>query len=245
VFTLLLAFFSYSPFPYSPFPYFFNVSAHKTEIQTNLDKSITQAENMFAEYERYAENRKRIYRSKLQSVVNAKRVNPGRFAAFGFVNNGVADSRQIESKMFTLHADLFPTNYEDMKRKSSAWLTDARNTVRHWYPIGIVDVVNEVEKNSMAWLNYGVSQGTDTLPSLVELSKVREKGEQAKDFDYSLSFDDTKTFFTTPGKPTGLSIGLAVAAWALMMLSWFVTKRHTRFPGLKVLFGGGKIINEL
>jgi hypothetical protein len=232
VFTLLLAFFSYSPFPH-----YFNVSAHKTEIRANLDKSIAQADKMFSEYEHYAENREKIYKSKLQSVANAKSVNPSEYTAYGFENNGVEDSKQIDNKMFTVHADLFPSNYEEMKRVDSQWLTNAKSTLNNgWaWNFGVVDVVNNIEQNSKDWLG-----------TLVGLSKVREKGEQADDFEYSLSFDDTKKYFTALGKPTGLSFGLAVAAWVLMMLSWFVTKRHTRFPGLKVLFGTGKsTLNEL
>jgi hypothetical protein len=232
VFTLFLAFFSYSPFPH-----FFNVSAHKTEIRNNLDKSITQAENMFTEYERYAENREKIYKSKLQSVANAKSVNPSEYTAYGFENDGVDDSKQIENKMFTVHADLFPTNYEEMKKVDSQWLTNAESTLNNgWaWNFGIVDVVNNIEQNSKDWLG-----------TLAELSKVREKGEQADDFEYPLQFDDTKKYFTLLEKPTGLSIGLAAATWVLMMLSWFVTKRHTRFPGLNDLFGcGEKAKNEL
>jgi hypothetical protein len=92
-----------------------------------------------------------------------------------------------------------------------------------------VGVVNDVEKNSNDWLN-----------TLVTLSQVREMSEQASDFEHSLSFDDVKTHFTKFHNPTPLSAGLATLAYLLMLLSWFVTKRSTRFPGLKFLFGMGK-----
>ena len=227
LFTGLTAFFSYSPFPH-----YFVVSGQRTEIQNKLIASITQAENMFAEYERYAEKRENLYKSKLRSVAAGKSINPREYTEYGFENNGVADSKQIENKMFTVHADLFPTNFEEMKKVGSDWLADARNTVTHWswirYNIGIVSVVNEVEKNSKDWLN-----------TLTELSGVREKSEQAENFAYNLSFDDVIKHFITLGKPTWGSIGLAVAAYLLMLLSWIATKRHTKFPGLKVIFRTG------
>jgi hypothetical protein len=222
VFTGLLVFFAFSPFPH-----YFNVSANKAEIKSNLMTSITLAENMFTEYESYAENRKYLYENKLKSVVNAKNINPGEFKKYGFEeDNGVSNEKEIENKMFTVHAVLFPSNYSDtvanngIKEAAAEWLAHAKSTVNSWNPIGTVNIVNDVEKYSTKWLN-----------ELIELSKQRQQGEQAEDFAYNLSFDDTKMYFTTPGKPTGISVGLAVVAWGLMLLSWLVTKRDSRSTG--------------
>ncbi len=236
LFTVLTLFFAYSPFPH-----FFVVSSQKSEIQNKLSSNITQAQNMFAEYERYAVNRENLYRSTLRSVTAAKNTNPSVYASYGFVNSGVTDIKQIENKMFTVHADLFPTNYSDkiknngIKEVATIWLSDAKNKITGWKPIGIVDVVNEVEQKSSDWLK-----------TLVELSTVREQGEQASNFEYSLSFDNVKKHFTTLGKPTPLSVGLAVLAYLLMLLSWIATRRHTRFLGVKAVLGVGKSTgNEL
>jgi energy-coupling factor transporter transmembrane protein EcfT len=223
-------------FARAPFPNYFVVSKHKTEIQDKLSASITQAENMFDKYEKYAENRENLYKNKLQSVVAAKNINPRNYAAFGFDASGVvSDNSQIENKMFIVHADLFPTNYENIKQIASTWLAEAHSDVEGWKPIGIVDVVNDVEQNSEKWLN-----------NLLQLSAIREQGEQADDFVYDLSFDDVKSSFSTLGKPTTTSICLAVLADVLMLLSWFVAKRSTRFPGFKLLFAiGNAKDNEL
>ena len=225
-------------FAYSPFSHYFVVSDQKMEIQNKLTVSIMQAENMFAEYERYAENREALYKSKLQSTVRGKNVNPGQYKELGFEKNSITDGKQIENKMFTMHADLFPTNYSDMSNGFSNWLTGAKNTASNWRPIDVVNVVNNVEKNSNDWLN-----------TLIELSKVRQRGEgeQTEDFTFNLSFDDIKKYFTTLGSPTPLSIGLSVAAYFLMLLSYWRTKRHPRWPGVKIVFGCGRDIidNEL
>jgi hypothetical protein len=204
-------------FAYSPFPHYFVVSEQKTEVQSKLATSITQAENMFAEYEKYAKNRENLYKNQLNSVVSAKNINPGEYAEYGFENNGIADSKQIENKMFTLHAELFPSNFLDMKHVDSTWLAHARKIVNSWKPIGIVSVVNEVEKNSNDWLN-----------ELIKLSAYRGKGEQADNFAYRLSFDDVKKHFNVFGKPVLLSVGLTVATYLLMLLSYFITKRSTK-----------------
>ena len=225
-FTLMMILFSISPFPQ-----YFAVSSQKVAIQSTLTESIKQAENMFNVYEQYAENRENLYREKLKTIVAAQSINPNEYFECGFDNNGVADEKQIENKMFVIHADLFPTNHEEMKKVSSRWLADARNTLNNWWAwnFGVVGVVKNVESNSTDWLN-----------TLENLSKVREKCEQAEDFAYNLSFKEVKKQFTMLGKPTPLSISLAVLAYLLMLLSWFVSKRHTKFPGCKVLFGNTK-----
>jgi hypothetical protein len=150
-------------------------------------------------------------------VIYAKNVNPSEYANFGFENNGIADEKQIENKMFTLHANLFSSNFAEMKQNNFTWLAKARNTIEHWKPIGVVGVVNDVEKNTKNWLN-----------GLTKLSTVREKGENAEDFSYNLSFDDVKTKFKTLGNPTTLSLTLVIGLYLLMLLSYFITKRHTK-----------------
>jgi energy-coupling factor transporter transmembrane protein EcfT len=203
-------------FACSPFLHYFSVSGQKMEIRSKLTASITQAENMFTEYERYAKNRENLYESKLRSVAAAKNTRPKEFDEYGFINN-ISVDKQIENKMFTIHAHLFPSNYEEMEQTGSAWLVNARNIVNSWNWTGIVGVVNEVEKNSNNWLN-----------TLVELSTIPEKGEQAEDFAYDLSFDDVKNHFTTLGKPTLLSIGLAIVVYLLMLLSYLISERSTK-----------------
>ncbi|MBK8855692.1 MAG: hypothetical protein IPN10_16705 [Saprospiraceae bacterium] len=90
-------------------------------------------------------------------------------------------------------------------------------------------IVQDIEKNSNEWLD-----------TLVTFSKKRELGEQVDNFADSLSFANVKTYFTKLNSPTPLSIGLALLSYGLMLLSWVVTKRSTRYPGLKFLVGWGK-----
>lgn len=227
----------------SPFPHFFTVFAQKSEIKSKLLTDIIQAENMFEAYEDYADKRKLLYEKKLIAVADAKRINPKEYKEYGFDDrSSVSDASQIDTKMFTVHADLFPTNYSDtianngLKEVATKWLQDSKSITTTWYfPLGSEKVVNDIDNKSNEWLN-----------TLISLSRVREQGEQATDFDYALTFDDLKTHFTKFEKPKLLPIGLAVLAYLLMLLSWLVTKRDYRRPGLKLLFGlGHSSENEL
>jgi hypothetical protein len=148
--------------------------------------------------------------------VASKNVNPAAYSEYGF-ENSVGDSEQIKKKMFNIHANLFPSNFTQMKQVDSTWLAKSKATIANWKPIGVVGVVNNIESNTAKWKD-----------ELVTLSSQREKGEQAENFNFNLSFDDVKTKFKTLDSPTPLAIGLAVGLYVLMLISYLVSKQHTK-----------------
>lgn len=219
-----------------PFSHYFVVSAQKENIQNKVVSNISQAEGLFEAYESYANNRLTIYKSRLNSIVAAKRVNPERYRSFNFIA-GTDDNIQVENKMFSLKAQLYPSNYSEMKKVNSAWLSDAKDKVTSWSPTGIVKVVNT--------LNVEIPSWNEKLKSY---SSFRAKGETATDFDFPLSFDDVSGIFNqrTNANPNTSAFILGISFYLLMLLSYFVTKRHSRYPGLKVIFGmGSSRENEL
>lgn len=222
LFTVFMLFFSYSIFPH-----YFNVTAKKTEIQQKLDASITQAENMFPKYEAYVDKRKFDFRGRLEPIARLK--GPADLAACGFDTNTSVDyNDQIDHKIDNVQATLMSSQYSNPVKKNGTkelaldWLAKAKKINDSWKATGIVKVVNEVEKNSTEWLN-----------SLIAISRKTE-GPCDNSGEFSLpdlKFADVKSYFTTIGKPAPLSILLAAGAYVFMLLSWMVTKRHSRGTG--------------
>ena len=210
-----------------PFSHYFVVTAQKENIQNKVVSNITQAEGLFIAYESYADNRLNIYKSRLNSIVAAKRVNPEEYKNFGFVE-GTDDNTQVENKMFSLKAQLYPSNYSEMKQIDSVWLSDAKDKVTSWSPTGIVKVVNTLKIEISSWNEQ-----------LKSYSSFRAKGETATDFDFQLSFDDVSGIFNMKTIPNTLALIIGIALYLLMFLSYFITKRHPRYPGLKVIFRMG------
>lgn len=217
-----------------PFSHYFVVSAQKENIQNKIVSNITQAEGLFLAYESYADNRLNIYKSRLNSIVTAKRVNPEEYKSFGFVE-GTDDNTQVENKMFSLKVQLYPSNYSEMKQINSVWLSDAKDKVTSWAPIGIVKVVNTLKIEISSWNKQ-----------LKSFSSFRAKGEIATDFDFPLYFDDFSGIFNQRTNPNLYALIIGIVFYILMLLSYFVTKRHSRYPGLKVIFSmGTRRENEL
>lgn len=232
--VLIFLFIVVAFFAIFPFSHYFVVSAQKADIQKKVVSNITQAEGLFTAYEGYTENRLNIYESRLNSIVAAKRVNPEEYKDFGFVE-GTDDKTQVENKMFSLKAQLYPSNYLEMKQIDSTWLSDAESKVTSWSPTGIVKVVNTLKVEISSWNEQ-----------LKSFSSFRAKGETATDFDFPLSFDDVSSIFNQRTNPNPLALIIGIAFYILMFLSYFITKRHTRYPGLKVIFSmGSSKENEL
>lgn len=226
---ILLLLFVCASFLFSfSFAHFFSVTAQKESIQANSKRSAEGAEELFAAYEAYADNRLLVYKNRLQSVAAAKDINPTEYRAFGFWG-GTNDSTQIENKLFILQAQLYPSDYEEKKNANLGWLSKAISTMDNWKPIGVVNVVNELEARIDTWKD-----------ELVAYTAFRAKGEEAADFDHSLTFENVSNQFTTAGNPTPGSIFAALLLYLLMLLSYFITRRHPRFPGLRVIFGSGR-----
>jgi hypothetical protein len=232
--VLIFLFIVVAFFAIFPFSHYFVVTAQKDSIQKKVVSNITQAEGLFIAYESYANNRLNIYENRLNSIVAAKRVNPEEYKNFGFVD-GTDDKIQVENKMFSLKAQLYPSNYSDMKQIDFTWLSDAKSKVTSWSPTGIVKVVNTLKIEISSWSKQ-----------LKSYSSFRAKGETATDFDFPLSFDDVSSIFNQSTNPNPLALIIGIALYLLMFLSYFITKRHSRYPGLKVIFSmGSSKENEL
>jgi hypothetical protein len=219
--VLLLLFVAAAFFAVSKFSHYFAVLDQKTEIETKVTANIVQAENMFTAYEEYVKNRKNIYKNRLNSVAAAKGISPNEYSQYGFVD-GTSDEEQIKHKMFALHAKLIPSNYEGkkgMKTVAIEWLVSAKNTVKSklTFTFGIVKVITKLQTNINDWKN-----------KLVSNSAFRAEGEPQQEFEYALNLNDVTDKFTKPGRPTSLSIAIAMGLYLLMLLPYIVARRSTK-----------------
>lgn len=221
------------------FSHYFTVLEKKAEIQNKINANIAQVENMFTEYEKYAKNRKEIYENQLRSIVAAKNIRPTEYEQYGFVST-TDDEVQVENKKFSLNAQLFPNNYEGdsgIKKLATDWLESSRNTLKgKWsFTFGIVKVINKLQTNGSTWNNQ-----------LKKFSSYRAPGDTTSDFSYEMTFNDVTDKLTKRCKPTTMAVASAIGLFVVMLFSYFNSKRHSRYPGFKVIFGtGGRKENEI
>lgn len=214
LFTVLIGYFTFFPFSH-----YFSVSEHEPQIKSKLNSSITQAENMYVEYEKYVNNRKSNYKANLESAILTMHASDVDFKKYDFKTSSIAYDKQIKRKMITIGFDLVPSSFTTMKNVNSQWLADSKQLVNNWKPIGLVDVINNIDKNSKKWK-------TD----LITISKIRETGEEkdAVDFTYSLPFNEVTNYFTSVENPTPISVVFAIFVYVLMLLSYILSNRSTK-----------------
>jgi len=223
----LLLFIVVAFFAIKPFSHAFTVFKNKDGIENKTIDNISQAQKMFDSYEDYANNRINTYERTLKSVVANKEANPSEYRNYGF-DETRRDENQIKTKIFMLRAKLIPSNYkndsipkEGIKGKAAIWFEEQKTKVKSdfSFTFGIVAMLNEIPMKIKNWRNR-----------LTEYSEYRAKGETAKDFDYSLDFKTVKEQLTTIKTPTILSVVLAILAYLLMLLPYFVVIRSPKSP---------------
>lgn len=234
----LLLFIAVGYFAIQPFSHVFTVFKQKESIENKVVENVNQAQNMFDDYEEYATNRIETYKSTLKSVVAAKQVNPSEYKSYGF-GDGRSDNSQVDTKLFTLNAKLFPSNFENdtiqeqsgIKEAAVKWLNGVNRSVKSdfGFTFGIVKIINEVPLKIEGWRT-----------ELTEFSSFRAEGETGNTFEYPLDFKTVKDQLTETKSVNTISIVLALFAYLLMLLPYFLAKRSSRFPGIKMTFGGSE-----
>jgi hypothetical protein len=222
--TLILIYIVVATLFMGPFSHYFNVSQKKESIQKVVLTNIVQAEGLFGAYETYANNRINVYAATLNSVVVAEQVDPETFSEFGFVAE-TNRATQIENKVFALKAQLYPSNYLSMKSSDSIWLAETKSKITNWSPLGVVSAVNALSTETSSWNEQ-----------LKSFSAFRANGEVLSNFEYELTFNDVQEAFIKRTSPSFISLIIGVGLNFLVFLPYFITNRHPRFPGFKVVF---------
>lgn len=222
-----------------PFSHFFAVSSkdNKQMIQSSIHADIVQAEALYDTYEEYANNRLSLFENEIRTAILNKNSNMSDYTRFGLKTDpNVSDQKQMEHKIDVLRGKLYPSNYTEEKNVHNAWLNSSVDKVSRWNPIGVMNVISHVQSEISTWVD-----------GLENNSSYRAAGETVENFAYPVAFSSVNALLTSTYKPTLISVLLAVVLYAVMLLSYFITRRHPRFPGVKLLIGGEhqKVAGEL
>ena len=209
-------------FTYYPFSHYFVVSGQKPIIQDKLNKNISQAQNIYSEYNDYVTTRVGIYCSKIDVAILNIEGQPKELKKFGITRNPIVSIPiQRKNQIDKINYLLLPQNFKEMKTKDSIWFSKAGESVNNWEPISLVDVINNIKNNT-----------TKSLNQLVSLSIRRGENDYYPLFKpKKLHTNNVNNYFTEIGKPSPFSIVLAFLGYLLMLLSWFITKRDSRRTG--------------
>lgn len=200
------------------FSHYFYITSQKDIIQQRVIANIEKAEEIFSEYESYGARRLNVYQAQLKSAVAQKGTNSQDYLAMGF-ENGTDDQTQVNNKLFSFNAQLYPSNYPQMKQGVTQWLVEAKQNIKDWSPLAIIDIVNSLEEESSIWNQQFVSY-----------SEVLAKGEDYTPFAFDLNIKDVSNIFTQTSYPTIESFLIGCGFYLLMLVSYFINSRSTKNP---------------
>jgi hypothetical protein len=241
--AVLLAFIIAVVFTNSRFNHYFTVLSHKNYINTIVSQKIQETKGMFTQYEQYAALRENDYGRDLTSAVYQKKqeMNTNLYKQLGF-DAQYDDVSQIGIKKSLLHHQLIVSKYDGaggIKQVATSWLDKADAVLSNdWsFTFGVLRVVKDIEKNGQDWSS-----------ELVGISKYKMPGQLFPPVFTPFSSGQymVNNMFQDQLQPTISSLLVALVLHFLMLLSYFVSRRDNRWPGITQLFGGGgRSINEI
>lgn len=197
-----------------PFSTFTHVLERKKQINESIMSVYQAAQSLDESYVQYANTRIANYQERLEMVSNGKRSNPSAYRECMEGAYGNTDDEKIANLSKSLKMTLLPDSTTAMQEKRSNWLQSVKD----------MTVLNVMLPANIQKINDQVQHWTDNYKTLS--SKIYQ-GEEAEAFTYpkfSNSLEDLTGFYTKLGTPTPLSIILAVVAWLIMLLPYFMTR---------------------
>jgi hypothetical protein len=222
---LIVAFICLSLFSIKIFSNYFVILSNKESIKNAVLTNLKTVKGIFESYESKSNARLKIYEFNLRSAVKDKDINQNRFKYYGFINDQ-DESAQINSKILVLKSKLFPEpTYSEMKSNDLLWLSVAEAKLNDWSPFGVVMVITNLEREALLWKKQ-----------LKIFYSFQPKGEIKPIWDYNIQLVKNSSVLTKLNEPNLLGFVLGFVLCLIMLFSYFISSRHTRFPGFSSLF---------
>lgn len=113
-----------------PYFHFWTVHSHNKKIISNFTNAINASNQMFTDYEEYANDRIGNYQHMLERVISNRSIHPEQFAACGFSEGD--EQIQKENMLKTLHLQLLSNNYDSLKASANKWIESSSRGASTW-----------------------------------------------------------------------------------------------------------------
>ncbi len=232
-----------SPFVFAvlmiPFFHFWTVYGRGTEIENGFSRAISDAKNIFPEYEQYCASRIESFSTHLSSNA-AKRKIRAELAEDKFPAEDVDVVRN--SMLKTLRLQLLSSNYYNLRNAACTWIDDNNKGVST-FNVFIFGNIREISSAIKGW------NGQLDNFSKKTLSNEKYADSQPRSFseyqtlrnlnDALASLDSLTKSFTAWKLPETLPIALAVVLYLALLAPYFLQDRHTK--SRERLFGRARV----
>ncbi len=211
-----------------PFFHFWTVYDRGTEIENGFSRAISEAKNIFPEYEQYCALRMDEYSAHLSTHAFERKIS-AEFYANTFSNEEVDAVRNSMRK--TLRTQLLSSNYYNLRDAACGWIDD-NNTGVSTFNVFIFGNIREITSAINRWNGQldNFSKKILSYESYYGFSpRTFSEYQTSRNLNDALaSLDRLTKSFTVWNWPGLFPIALAAGLYFALLAPYFLQDRHTK-----------------
>lgn len=200
------------------------VTSRNETIVTVFNNSIKSGNQLFADYEEYANQRLTDYEMTLQQIVDSKQYDSKTYKNAGFVGN--MDDIQKENMLETLQLQLLSENYQNLKSDALEWIKTANAGASTWN-VFLLGNTKEIKQALINWENDLKAMSINELTN--ETIKHPVEGFSSVGVKESITaLDELSGYYTQRGFPTITAVVMGVILYLCLIFPYLIQQRHGR-----------------
>jgi hypothetical protein len=209
-----------------PMSHFWTVTSQNDEIVNTFTNSISNAKQLFSDYEEYSNQRIATYSKTLNEIIANRNNDAQTFRKAGFDIEKV--NIQKENMIETLRLQLLSQNYDTLKVVANDWINEANRGASTWN-VFLLGNTREIKDALNNWENQLKSFSTR------ELSNESIKNDIPKFSSYGVQsaiagIGNLTAAFTTKHSPSVAAIIYGVIIYFMLLFPYFLQDRHAKSP---------------
>lgn len=223
-----------------PYNHFWSVFEQRKQIESQFNSSIEGAKQMFVSYDKYAEERIKVYENNLDSILIVRASGDATlYGKAGFT--GTNDHVKKANFVHTLDLQLRSQNTDSLRFVALKWIDDANQGATVWNAF-LVGNVKQISDAIKSWHS--------TLQSYSETKMSNEslRGNEVLVFDENgrsievamMGIKLLKEIYTNTSGVKMHTVWTGIIIFLMLLFPYFLQKRNTRAEGLYFLIPGKK-----
>lgn len=208
-----------------PMAHFWTVKSQNDEIVDQFTSSISNAHNLFVDYEKYSNDRINNYEKELTQVIENKDIEPRAYHTAGFID-GKAEI-QKENMVKTLRLQLLSENYDSLKTLATKWIDESNQGASTWN-VFLLGNTKEIKKSIGSWDKQLKDFSAYELSNEV-INKAVPKFNSKGATDAISGIDQLTSAFTTK-KFSIIAIPFGIIVYLMLIFPYIIQSRHSKSP---------------
>jgi hypothetical protein len=207
-----------------PMSHFWTVTSQNDEIVNSFTNSISNARQLFSDYEEYSNQRIATYSETLKKIIANRDDDSLTFRKAGFEIEKV--NIQKENMIETLRLQLLSQNYDSLKVVANDWIDEANQGASTWN-VFLLGNTREIKDALNNWENQLKSFSTKELSNETiknDVPKFSSNGAQSA----ISGIDSLTAAFTTQRNPNMASIVFGIVIYLMLLFPYILQDRHTK-----------------